>query len=85
MQECHELRSVAGGRPQFVHLSSQRMLVPVRQDGCFAEKQEPHPALLLIVPSAPEPAPAETPAIKGSSGASACVAFQPLPWLPVAL
>jgi hypothetical protein len=23
----------------------------VRQDGCFAEKQEPHPALLLIVHS----------------------------------
>jgi hypothetical protein len=35
----------------FVHLSSQRTLEPVRQDGCFAEKQEPHPALLLIVPS----------------------------------
>ena len=33
----------------FVHLSSQRTLVPVRQDGCFAEKEEPHPGLLLIV------------------------------------
>jgi hypothetical protein len=32
-----------------VHLSSQRTLEPVRQDGCFAEKQGPGPALLLIV------------------------------------
>jgi hypothetical protein len=44
--------AVPSSRPallDFVHLSSQRTLVPVRQDGCFAEKQEPHPALLLIV------------------------------------
>ena len=27
----------------FVHLSSQRTLEPVRQDGCFAEKQGPGP------------------------------------------
>jgi hypothetical protein len=40
--------------PVVVHLSSQRTLVPVRQDGCFAEKQEPHPALLLIVLSGHE-------------------------------
>ena len=33
---------------QTVHLSSERTLVPVRQDGCFAEKQEPHAARLLI-------------------------------------
>jgi hypothetical protein len=39
--------------PLVVHLSSQRTLVPVRQNGCFAEKQEPHPALLLIVPEQP--------------------------------
>jgi hypothetical protein len=34
---------------RFVHLSSQGTVEPVRQDGCFAEKQEPHPALVLIV------------------------------------
>ena len=37
---------------RFVHLSSQRTLEPVRQDGWFAEKQEPNPALRLIVRSA---------------------------------
>jgi hypothetical protein len=38
---------VASRRLLVVHLSSQRTLVPVRQDVCFAEKQEPHPGLLL--------------------------------------
>ena len=33
----------------FVQLSSQGTVEPVRQDGCFAEKQEPHPALVLIL------------------------------------
>jgi hypothetical protein len=37
------------GRLVLVHLSRQRTLEPVRQDGCFAEKQGPGPALLLIV------------------------------------
>jgi hypothetical protein len=44
-----EQRERRSRRLLLVHLSSQRTLVPVRQDGCFAEKQEPHPALLLIV------------------------------------
>jgi hypothetical protein len=30
--------------------SSRGTVEPVRQDGCYAEKQEPHPALVLIVP-----------------------------------
>jgi hypothetical protein len=34
---------------EVVHLSSQRTLEPVREDGCFAERQGPGPALLLIV------------------------------------
>jgi len=34
-----------------VHLSSERTLEPVRQDSSFAEKQESHPALLVVVPS----------------------------------
>jgi hypothetical protein len=33
----------------FVHLSSERTLEPVHQDSSFAEKQESHPALLLVV------------------------------------
>jgi len=32
-----------------VHLSSDRTVEPVRQDSSFAEKQESHPALLLVV------------------------------------
>jgi hypothetical protein len=32
-----------------VHLSSERMVQPVRQDSSFAEKQESHPALPLLV------------------------------------
>src|SRR4051794_291248 len=32
-----------------VHLSSERTLAPVHQDSSFAEKQESHPALLLVV------------------------------------
>ncbi len=32
-----------------VHLSSERTVEPVRQDSSFAEKQESHPALLLVV------------------------------------
>jgi hypothetical protein len=35
--------------PLFVHLSSERMLEPVRRDSFFAEKRESHPARLLIV------------------------------------
>jgi hypothetical protein len=31
----------------FVHLNSERTVEPVRKDCCFAEKQEPQPALLL--------------------------------------
>ena len=42
------------GRPPWsllllVHLSSERTVEPVRQDSSFAEKQEPHPALLPVV------------------------------------
>src|SRR5215207_8430283 len=33
-----------------VHLSSERAVEPVRQDSSFSEKQESHPALLLVVP-----------------------------------
>jgi hypothetical protein len=34
-----------------VHLSSERAVEPVRRDSPFAEKQESHLALLLVVPS----------------------------------
>ena len=34
-----------------VYRSSERTVEPVRQDSSFAEKQEPHPALVLVVPS----------------------------------
>jgi hypothetical protein len=34
--------------PSFVHLSSERTLEPVSHDSSFAEKQESHPALLLV-------------------------------------
>jgi hypothetical protein len=37
------------GLSRFVHLSSERTLEPVRKDCSFAEKQEPQPALLLVV------------------------------------
>jgi hypothetical protein len=33
---------------RFVHPSSERKVKPVRQDSSFAEKQEPHPALVLV-------------------------------------
>ena len=36
---------------RFVHRSSERTVEPVRQDSSFAEKQESHPARLLIVRS----------------------------------
>ena len=36
---------------RFVQLSSERTLEPLRQDSSFAEKQESHPALLVVVPS----------------------------------
>jgi hypothetical protein len=35
---------------RFVHPSSERLVEPVRQDNSFAEKQEPQPARLLVVP-----------------------------------
>src|SRR4051794_3297675 len=38
-----------------VHLSSERTVEPVRQDSSFAEKQESHPARLLIVRRVSEP------------------------------
>ena len=43
--------SRASCRPllRFVQLSSERTLEPVRQDSSFAEKQESHPALLVVV------------------------------------
>ena len=34
-----------------VHLNSERTLEPVRQDSSFAEKQQPRPARLVVVPS----------------------------------
>jgi hypothetical protein len=37
---------------RYVHLSSERTLEPVRQDGSFAEKQQSHGALLFLVPCA---------------------------------
>jgi hypothetical protein len=45
--------AVAGDRSDplllLVQLSSERTVEPVRQDSSFAEKQESHPALLLLV------------------------------------
>jgi hypothetical protein len=38
---------------RFVHLSSERTVEPVRQDSSFAEMQEPHSALLLVVVAVP--------------------------------
>jgi hypothetical protein len=38
--------------PPIVHLSSERMLEPVRRHSSFAEKQESHDALLFLVRSA---------------------------------
>jgi hypothetical protein len=35
--------------PGFVQPSSERTLNPVRRDNSFAEKQESHPARLLVV------------------------------------
>jgi hypothetical protein len=37
--------------PLIVQLSSERTLESVRQDSAFAEKQDSHPALLVVVPS----------------------------------
>jgi hypothetical protein len=39
---------------RFVLLSSERTLERVRQDSSFTEKQEPHPALVLVVRSGHE-------------------------------
>jgi hypothetical protein len=67
--------AVPSSRPallDFVHLSSQRTLVPVRQDGCFAEKQEPHPALLLIVLGERVAGTVADTRIRGRAGAGDC-------------
>jgi hypothetical protein len=41
--------SDAATASRFVQLSSERTLEPVRQDRYLAEKQESHPALLVVV------------------------------------
>jgi hypothetical protein len=53
----------------FVHPSSERTVEPVRQDSSFAEKQEPHPALVLVVPCGSEAALAEGDSLRAEAGA----------------